>query len=213
MDKNELMKIFGERLKELRESYGMTIKQVADTVHLTEATMSRYENGKMGAKRTTIQILASYFKVNPAWLMGYPSADKYLESELTEPKLKKIPILGYIAAGTPIFAEENIEGYEYVPDYSKADFCLRVKGDSMINARIYDGDMVYIRKQPEVETGEIAAVIIDGENATLKRFYKMGNQIILRPENPSHKEQIYTKTEFKEVTIVGKCIACKFWID
>ena len=97
--------------------------------------------------------------------------------------LKHIPLLGKIAAGIPILAKENIERYMPCDDYTNADFCLRISGDSMIGARIYDGDIVYIKKQPIVENGEIAAVLID-DSATLKRVYKFENTLQLRAENP-----------------------------
>lgn len=115
---------------------------------------------------------------------------------------KRIPVLGTISAGNPIIAQENIIGHEYTSD--NCDFCLRVKGDSMINARIHDGDIVYIRKQPDVENGEIAAVIIDGEEATLKRVYKLNGNVILHPENPTYKDMIFSKKDFKQVRIIGK---------
>jgi repressor LexA len=210
LEKIRVQKIFGERLKEAREQNNLTIKSLSEIIHLTEATLSRYENGLMGAKRTTINELAFHLKVNPIWLLGY-DAEKYtIENNQTS---KPIPILGKIAAGTPILAHENIEGYEFVPENSKADFCLRVQGDSMNGARIYNNDLVFIRQQNIVETGEIAAVQIDGENATLKRFYKMGNQIILRSENHAYKEQIYNKSDFKEIKILGKCLFAKFEIN
>jgi repressor LexA len=115
-------------------------------------------------------------------------------------------LVGKIAAGTPILAQENIEGYIDLEDSIKADFCLTVEGDSMINARINDGDIVFIRQQPEVEEGEIAAVLIDGE-ATLKRFYRHENAVELRPENSTYKSMFFTSNNCTTFKILGKAVA------
>ena len=119
------------------------------------------------------------------------------------PKTKRIPLLGKIACGSPITAEENVEDYVDVPEFTHADFALTCQGDSMIGARILDGDIVYIRLQPEVENGEIAAVLIDGE-ATLKRVYYQKGKIILQPENNNYPPLIYEKDEILDVRILGK---------
>lgn len=156
--------------------------------------------------------LSNYFNINPAWLMGAEDVDKYL-NEINELEHRKVPVLGRIAAGTPILSQENIEDYEYVNEKSKVDFCLRVNGDSMINARIYDGDIVYIRQQPDVENGEIAAIRIDGEEVTLKRVYKYPGTIILRPENSKYEEIVFNKKDFKQIDIIGKCVAVKFCLE
>jgi len=202
---NEL-KLFGQRLKEVREEKNLTTRELGEMLGTTAATISRYETGIHDPKRVFIQQTASTLNVNPAWLMG-ANVDKYIEKD--DLMFKRVPILGTIAAGQPILAEEHIEGYEYVPENSNIDFCLRVKGDSMINARIYDGDIVYIRKQPDVENGEIAAVIVDGENATLKRVYKINGSVILRPENQNYKEMVFSKKDLKEVNVLGKAIFFK----
>lgn len=202
---NEL-KLFGQRLHEIREERNLTTRELGEMLGTTAATISRYETGVHDPKRVFIQQTASILNVNPAWLMG-ANVDKHIESD--ESTFKRIPVLGTIAAGQPILAEEHIEGYEFVPERSNLDFCLRVKGDSMINARIYDGDIVYIRKQSEVENGEIAAVIIDGESATLKRVYKINGSVILRPENHNYKEMVFNKKDFKEINILGKAIFFK----
>jgi repressor LexA len=121
------------------------------------------------------------------------------------PKMKKVPLLGTIACGEPILAEENIEDFINMPVQVKGTFALRCKGDSMINARIFDGDIVYIRQQPDVENGEIAAVLIDNE-ATLKRVYKYENRIELRPENPTFKVMNFENEELNNIRILGKAV-------
>lgn len=122
------------------------------------------------------------------------------------PQLREIPLLGSIACGEPILAQENIEEQLVIPAHIHADFALRCKGDSMVNARIYDGDIVYIRQQPDVEDGEIAAVLIDDE-ATLKRVYKFAGRVQLRAENPRYRPMEYSAEDYKTVRVLGKAVA------
>lgn len=122
------------------------------------------------------------------------------------PKTKKVPLLGTIACGEPILAEENIEDYIDMDENIDADFCLRCKGDSMVNARINDGDIVYIRQQPRVEHGQIAAVLVDDE-ATLKRVYLYEDYITLKPENPAYEPKSYFGERMNDIRIMGKAVA------
>jgi len=200
-------KVFGERLFELMRDNNDTTYSLGEFLHLSPSAISRYTSGEMAPKIPTIQAIATKYGVNPTWLMGAQDVDKYLD--FTEIKCIKIPILGTIAAGNPILAQQHIEGYEYADESLKADFCLRVKGDSMVNARILDGDLIYIRQQPDVENGEIAAVIIDNEEATLKRVYKINGTVILRAENPNYQDKILSKKDMKNVRILGKAVLFK----
>ncbi|MDQ7096928.1 XRE family transcriptional regulator [Desulfosporosinus sp. PR] len=195
--------LFGQRLLEAMKDNNDTTYSLAEYLHLSPSAISRYTTGDMAPKIPTVQAIAAKYGLRPSWLMGIPGESKY--SEMKE-AAKKIPVLGVIAAGAPIWAQENIEGYEYVPEGLNVDFCLRVKGDSMIGAYIFDGSLVFIRQQPDVETGEIAAVLIDRQEATLKRVYKINGTVILRAENPNYPDQIYTKKEMKDVRILGKAI-------
>ena len=125
-------------------------------------------------------------------------------------ELKKFPLLGEIACGQPIFTNEDRESYILSGTDINADFCLKAKGDSMINARIHDGDVVFIQKQDMVENGEIAAVVVNGDSeATLKRFYYYREKamLILKPENPSYEDLIYSGEELEQVHVLGKAIA------
>lgn len=198
--------LFGKRLAEVMTDNNDTTYSLGEYLQLSNATISRYTTGGMAPKIPTVQAIAEKYGVDPMWLMGTEGASKYGEKNQA---IKKIPILGTIAAGTPILAHENIEGYEHVPEDTKVDFCLYIKGDSMIGARILDGDMVYIRKQPEVENGEIAAVIIDAEEATLKRFYRLNGTVILRAENPNYADKVFNKKDMKQVNVLGKAIFFK----
>ena len=122
------------------------------------------------------------------------------------PDMRKIPLIGAIACGAPILAEEHIEGHVDIPAQIHADFALICKGDSMIKARIFDGDIVYIRQQETVENGEIAAVLIDNES-TLKRVRLFDDRIILEPENPMYKPMVYWNEDMNAVRILGKAVA------
>lgn len=122
------------------------------------------------------------------------------------PEMRQIPLIGTIACGTPITAEQNVEDHVDIPEHIHADFALRCKGDSMINARIFDGDIVYIRQQPTVENGEIAAILIDGE-ATLKRVRLFPERLILEPANPTFEPLVYIGEEMSNIRILGKAVA------
>lgn len=188
---------------------------VAQSVGVSEATISRWESGDIAnMKRDKIVSLAKALHVSPSFIMGWDepetedivSSNKY--NNVFPIKTHKIPLLGDIACGEPIFASEDKESYVLAGTDIRADFCLRACGDSMINARIYDGDIVFIREQPMVEKGEIAAVIINDE-ATLKRvyYYPEQNKIILNPENPAYEPFVYVGEELNSIRILGKAIA------
>lgn len=203
---------FGDRLKVLRLEHNMTMDEFVVAINskypdvlLNKSIVSRYENNIHTPKKFTIvESIANFFRVDINYMMG-KSEDKYGE----EIKFKKIPVIGTIAAGVPILSQEDIQGYEYIAPTGNIDFCLKVKGDSMINARIYDGDIVFVHRQCEVENGEIAVVQIDGEVATLKRFYHIDGSIILRPENSNYKDMVFSKKDKKIVQILGKAIYFK----
>lgn len=198
------MSFFSDRLHQLRteadlsqEALGENLKAKYGIV-TNKGMLSKYENGVHVPGFTVVDFIADYFGVTTDYLMGRTD-NKYGNDGNTE---KRIPILGTISAGQPILAVENIIGYEYTSD--SCDFCLKVKGDSMIGARIHDGDIVFIHKQPDVENGEIAAVIIDGEEATLKRILKIDGAIILHPENVAYKDLVFGKKDIKQIRILGK---------
>ena len=195
--------LFAERLAESMADNNDTTYSLAEFLHLSPSAISRYTTGDNAPKVPTIDAIAGKYGVDPRWLMGIEGATKYLEQA---DEYKKVPIVGTIAAGVPILARENIEGYEYVPYGLDVQFCLRVQGDSMIGARILDGDLVFIRQQKTVENGEIAAVMIGGQNATLKRFYRAEGKITLRSENPNNPDLTFTKKDLREVSILGKAI-------
>ena len=187
-----------KKYKKILKEKGITYQELAD--------MS-------GIPKDTIQSIMIGRSINPR-IDTILAIEKALGIETEYFKIKNIeplpdttlvPVIGTIACGDPILAEENITEYLKVDSRIHADFILIAKGDSMINARIFDGDIVYIRQQPDVENGQIAAVQID-DNATLKRVYKYPGKIVLRAENPQFPDIVITEEDYKEVRILGRAI-------
>lgn len=196
-------------IRDRRIELDLTMKELADLVGVSEGTVSRWESGDIAnMKRDRIYKLAKALQISPLALLGWndEEAPVFPSNIIPMPKMRQIPLIGTIACGTPITAEENVEGEVDIPDHIHADFALRCKGDSMINARIFDGDIVYIRQQPIVENGEIAAVLIEDE-ATLKRFRRLEDRIILEPANPLFDSLVYRGSEMEQVHILGKAVA------
>lgn len=201
----------GQRIKEKRIERNMTLEEVGKIAGVSRATIQRYESGTISnIPSDRIERIAKALKTTPAYLMGWEddSFDPFLFDGISPIETKKIPMLGEIACGEPILCNEDRESYVLVGTDIRADFCLRCKGDSMINARIFDGDIVFVRKQDTVENGEIAVVVIDDE-ATLKRFYYYpeSGKIELKPENPKYNSLIYLEGQRNDIHILGKAIA------
>lgn len=193
-------------LKQRRKELGLTLLQIADAVGVTEATVQRWESGNIKTVRyEKIAKLSEVLKVSPAALMGW---EEPLPSNIMPlPEMKKVPLIGNIACGTPILAEENITDYIDLPGHIRADYALTCRGDSMINVGIRDGDIVYIRKQETVENGQIAAVLVGDDEATLKRFYLMDGKVTLNAENPAYPPMVYVGEEIRAVHVIGLAIA------
>ena len=189
----------GERIKERREQKGLTLEEVGEYVGVTKSTVRKWETGDIeNMKRDKIAKLAEVLSVSPLYIMGM--IDTYsMKDTIGNP----IPLLGTIAAGSPILAEQNIEDYFNLDKKIKADFCLRIKGDSMININIMDGDIVFIKKQEDLENGEVGAVLVE-DSATLKRFYRMNGEVYLQSENPVYKPIVISSGE---VMVLGKMVA------
>lgn len=200
------MNTIGNRIKDLRQQKKLTLAQVAQHLGVKEATVQRYESGIIqNIKPKTLATLAQLLECSPQYLAGWQQDLHAPPSYLSLPKTYPVPLLGNIACGTPILAQENYDQTVSVPEHISADFALRCHGDSMIGARIYDGDIVYIHSQPDVEDGAIAAVLI-GEEATLKRIYKIPGRIQLRAENPCYPVLEYTGSQLEEIRILGKAV-------
>lgn len=192
----------GMAIKTRREQLELTQQQVADYVGVSKSAVSRWESGdvaNMGIDK--LSKLSEVLSVSPLDIIN--------ETELTlrivpnKNNTAPIPLLGSIAAGSPILAEQNIEDYFNLDKKIKADFCLRIKGDSMININIMDGDIVFIKKQEDLENGEVGAVLVE-DSATLKRFYRMNGEVYLQSENPAYKPIVISGGE---VIVLGKMVA------
>lgn len=200
--------MISEKLKEMRKAKGYTLDMLAEAIGTSKQTISRYESGAItNIPPEKVQALAKALSTTPSELMGWDSESEGYRG-VTPLNIKKLPILGEIACGEPIYAEEQMESFVSIDKSIDADFCLRAHGNSMTGARIYDGDIVFIRAQNMVENGEIAAVII-GDEATLKRvyFYPDEGKLILTPENPHYAPLVYVKNELDAVKIIGKAVA------
>lgn len=196
-------------LKRRRKELGLTLAQVADAMGVTEATVQRWESGNIKSIRyEKIGRLAEILEVNPASFMGWADTNKDMPPNVIplEP-MEKIPLVGKIACGTPILAEQNIEEYIDLPRHIRADFALICEGDSMINLGIHEGDIVYIRQQEEVENGQVAAVRVGDEEATLKRFYFDGEMIQLVPENSKCRPFVFAGESMNQVHVIGLAVA------
>lgn len=193
-----------ENIKLLREKLGLSQEELAERVgYKDRSSIAKIESGCVDLAQSKIAMFAKALNVSPGELMGITN---YPSNIIPMPEMRKIPLIGCIACGAPILAEEHIEDYIDIPKHIHADFALTCKGDSMINARIFDGDIVYIRKQDTVENGEIAAVLIEDE-ATLKRVRLFDDHISLEPENPQYRPIVYWGDEMNSVRILGKAVA------
>ncbi len=187
-------------------------------VCLGKSLLSQYLSGNAEPGPERLSILCSALGVSEAWLMGFdvpaergvPKSDTFdvfsIPNIIPVPEMRKIPLLGTISCKDPILAAENISEYVDIPKSIAADFALTCHDDSMINARIFNGDIVYIRQQEQVENGEIAAVLVDNE-ATLKRFYKTDNSITLMSENNRYAPIVFTGESMDIVRIIGRAIS------
>lgn len=198
-----------------RTEHKLTLEEIGNAVGVSKATVKRWESGEIkNLRRDKIAKLAKILDVSPSLLIGdmpegnlneIPESLKCADNIIPVPTGKRVPIIGSIACGTPILAQENIEGYLSINPDNSADFCLICKGDSML-PRCQNGDLVLIRKQPTVENGEIAAVRI-GDEATLKKVYRPApDQLMLIAENSDFPPIVLTKDEINTVTIEGKAL-------
>ena len=198
----------GQNIRLYRERLGMSQEDLAKQLgYKDRSTIAKIESNVNDITQSKIVAIAKVLQTTPASLMGWESnGDTYPDNIMPMPEMRKIPLIGSIACGAPILAQEHIEEYVSIPKQVNADFALTCKGDSMINARIFDGDIVYIRQQDAVDNGEIAAVLIDGE-ATLKRVRLFEDHISLEPENPQYRPLVYWGEEMNNIRILGKAVA------
>lgn len=220
------MKTTAERLKQIMKERKLRQVDILEMcrpyfddlgVKINKSDLSQYVNGKVKPDQPKLTLLAHALNVNEPWLMGYDVDSKpkkavqiaaLPENVIPIPEMKKIPIIGEIACGKPIFAAEEFGEFVELPIGIKADFAVWAKGNSMTGARINDGDLVFCKSTEIVENGKIAAIIIDDE-ATLKRFYyyKSKDLVILKPENPEYEDMIYSGSEIANIHVMGQAVA------
>lgn len=204
----------GERIKAARLKKGYSQTELAELLgYKSRSSINKIEKEGRDIPRSSIVKFAEILDVTPAYLMGWEentdnnTAPDYsnIKGIMPLPEMRKVPLLGAIACGKPIYREED--EWISLPNDIKADFCLRCKGDSMIDARINDGDIVFIKSCPEVENGQIAAVSIDNE-VTLKRvfYYPEKNRLVLYPENKAYEPFVYMNEELNDVRILGRAV-------
>ncbi len=210
----------GDRIRQVRQEQDVTQQELADCIGVSKQAVYKYENNIVTNIPTDkVDAIAKRLKVSPAYLMGWeeqPSPAASKEPTIPPgfepmPKMRKIPLIGSIACGTPITAEQNIEKMVDVPESIRCDFSLTCHGDSMVDAGIHDRDVVYIHIQPEVENGQIAAVRI-GEEATLKRVYYSDGVLTLMPANPAYAPMVYSGPQLDEVQIEGRAVGWTHWV-
>ena len=197
----------GDRIYRLRKSLDLTQRDIGRACGVSTTTVHKWEHGVIDSMRADkIQKLAEILNTTIDYLLDGTESPSIYKNVEPMPQTKIVPILGDIACGSPVLAEENFEGTAVLDSRVQADFALRCVGDSMINAHIFDGDLVFIKQQPDIDNGQIAAVAIENE-ATLKRVYKYINRIELRPENPLFPVLQFEGQEMENVHILGRAVA------
>lgn len=197
---NNYYKLIGRNIERQRKLKKISAEELGNRVGLTKKTIRRYETGDIRILFERVMDIAKALEVDPKVFYEDTALNLYPPIE-TVKEFTSIPIVGSISCGNGILAFEDIEDYEDIPSSwlnGGEYFFLRAKGDSMINARIYDGDLLLIRRQETVENGEIAAVFLNGE-AVLKRVYKTDGTLILQSENPKYKPIIVKGDENTKV--------------
>lgn len=198
------------KIKEQRTQHRLSQAELAKQVGVSRSTIAMWETGGSQPDNDALRRVADILDVSTDYLLGRTDVERTavdLEKAgvFPLPEMTTVPLIGTIACGTPIHAEENIEDYLQAPACAHASFALRCQGDSMINARIFDGDIVFIRQQETVDDGEIAAVLI-GEEATLKRVRRFPGKLVLSPCNPMFDDFVFTGEELEGVRILGKAV-------
>ncbi len=207
----------GRRIRELRNKAGLTQKELSEKLFKSESAVRMWELGKSEPDLQSINLLAEIFGVAPSYLTGW-GAPTILEIskpgkrlDYSVPQSIRVPVLGYVAAGIPLEAIEDIIDYEEIPEQMTRDgseyFALQIKGQSM-EPKISDGDVVIVRKQPDVDSGQIAIVCVNGDHATCKKVMKQQSGILLQPLNPAYEATFYSTDDIENIpiTILGRVV-------
>ena len=200
------MSELSRRIRQRRSELGLSQEELADRMgYRSKSSITKLEKGVNDLPQSKLEELAAALDTTPAWLLGLEVSSAPPLGFEPLPAMTCVPLIGSIACGTPITAEQNIECYIGVPSAWRADFALTCHGNSMAPT-ICDGDIVCIRRQPEVEQGEIAAVRV-GDEATLKHFHRQGETVMLLADNAAVcPPMIYTGSQLEELQIEGKAV-------
>ena len=207
------MEKFQHRLTAAMKERGIRATDLALRTGLSKARISQYVNGRYVPKSDAILSLSEVLGVSPLWLMGEDvEAESHaasLPTGVSPVSLRRYPVLGEIACGRPILAREDRDGGYVTAADTAADFCLTAKGDSMIDARIYDGDRVFIQQTDVVDNGEIAAVVVADEEVTLKRvyYYPEEEKLVLAAENANYEPLVFVGEELDHIHVLGRAVA------
>lgn len=211
--------MLSQKIRELRKEKGLSLEAVAEMIGVSRQTVHRYETGAISnIPHDKIEALAKALGTTPQSLMGWedgglPTINNIPSTPISGASTKSLPVLGNVACGEPIFATEEMGYYVRANAEIGADFCLTARGDSMINARIFDGDLLFVRQQQSVDDGEIAVVLIDDE-ATVKRVYfnREDGILTLMPENPTYKPMRFMGSQLERIRILGKVVSGQYKI-
>lgn len=199
----------GDRIRIRREELGMTQLELAEKAGFKSKTsINKIELGVQGLTQSKIKAVAEALRIRPSDLMGWRDEEQPMPDDIIQIEKRKFPLLGDVACGVPRFADQQIELYVEHGTKIQADFCVRAKGDSMINAGIHSGDIVFVRKQSSVDNHDIAVVLI-GDDATLKRvfYYPEKHKLVLQAENPDFEPFVFVGEELQNIQILGKAVA------
>ena len=206
-----MSKELSQKIYQLRKHHDLTLEEVAEVVGVGKSTVRKWETGMIAnMRRDKIGLLAKALHTSPAYLMGWNEQEEIEQNNISAGAIR-IPVLGYVAAGIPISAIEDIIDYEELaPDMVKDGaeyFALQIKGQSM-EPRISDGDVVIVRKQPDVDSGQIAIVCVNGDEATCKKIMKQDSGILLLPLNPAFAPTFYSNEDIENIpiTILGRVV-------
>ena len=197
----------GDRIRSRREELRMSQEELATRLgYKSRSTIAKIESGENDLTQSKIVAFAEALSTTARWLLDYDDSDTTLPPGAHRPQFKKVPMLGYAAAGQPLEDLNQDTPYYDVDNKYDVDFCITVRGDSMINAGINDGDIIFIKSMPEVPNGKIACVEIDNEKVCLKRFYKSADGIMLVSENPKYPPIQLNRFNCQSVKILGLAV-------
>ncbi len=197
----------GDRIRLRREELRMSQEELATRLgYKSRSTIAKIESGENDLTQSKIVAFAEALSTTARWLLDYDDSDTTLPPGVHKPQFKKVPMLGYAAAGQPLEDLNQDTPYYDVENKYDVDFCITVRGDSMIDANINDGDIVFIKSMPEVPNGKIACVEIDNEKVCLKRFYKSGKTVFLASANSKYAPMFFTEDNCENIKVLGLAV-------